>query len=50
MPFAYLFSKEFGLVGLMFGDASGAIVFGTIAFLLALKLVKGLERDNLKIS
>jgi putative MATE family efflux protein len=48
IPLAYLLSQHFGLVGLMFGDVSGAIIFGSIAFLLALKLVKRLEQDNLK--
>lgn len=43
MPFAYLFSKHFGLVGLMFGDVSGAMIFGCLAFLLALYLVRQLS-------
>lgn len=46
MPFAYLFSQHFGLVGLMFGDVSGALIFGCIAFLLALNVVKKLSESS----
>jgi putative MATE family efflux protein len=45
VPFAYLFSHYFGLVGLMFGDVSGAMVFGCVAFFLALSLVNKLEKQ-----
>lgn len=46
MPFAYLLSKQFGLPGLMFGDVSGAIIFGGIAYLLAIRLVKKLALET----
>lgn len=45
IPLAYLLSQEFGLKGLMFGDVSGAILFGCVGFVLALALVARLKKQ-----
>lgn len=44
IPFSYLLSEHFGLVGLMFGDISGGILFGCVGFALALFVVRKLEK------
>lgn len=46
IPLAWLLSQEFGLQGLLFGDVSGAFVFGCLAFALALGLVSRLKKQS----
>ncbi len=46
IPMAYLFSEHFGLPGLMFGDSAGVVVFGCVAFGLALFFVGKLENEQ----
>ncbi len=48
IPFSYVLSEHFGLIGLMFGDISGGVIFGCVAFVMAMFVVKQLEKKTEK--